>query len=319
MADWRYWWRCSSIVESRNPVRRFARRIGYVRTALELDGMLAPLVEAPAGSYIARVLASRPTLLGVVSSPYVTAQWPPNKRVAHLVRHLERAGAMPGLAVDADGSRVLLDLAEVAPGLRVVLDHAPWFTREGPLVVNLFVGEERVYSLAYSLGEDGDGRRAVWIGAVQGRALDTAKDTYRDLTKALHGMRPRDFLVELFRMLCRAGGIEVIYAVADGSRVHRAAYFGKASVEKLQVNYDEIWADRGGTPFDAELFRLPLDAARKPLEEVPSKKRAMYRRRFELLDAARHGIEAAYVAAAGGSMSSVRSTSSASTEKPSPT
>ncbi|MBI1947765.1 MAG: DUF535 family protein [Deltaproteobacteria bacterium] len=280
-------------------MRRFARRVGYVRTALELDELLAPLVQAPPGSYTSRVLSARPTLFGVVSWPYVTAQWPAKKRVAHLVQHLATAAATPGLAVDADGSRTLLDLAAIAPGLTVVLDHAPWFTREGPLVVNLFVGEERVYSLAFSLGADQDGRRAVWIGAVQGRALDTAKDTYRDLTKALHGMRPRDFLVELFRMLCRAAGIEVIYAVADSARVHRAAYFGKSAVDKLQVNYDEIWAERGGTPFDAELYRLPLDGAHKPVEEVPSKKRAMYRRRYELLDSARQGIEAAYAAAAG--------------------
>ncbi len=68
------------------------------------------------------------------------------------------------------------------------------------------------------------------------------------------------------------------------------------------------------------LFRLPLDGAHKPLEEVPSKKRAMYRRRYELLESARQGIEGAYAAAAAeGNKSSVRSTSSASTEKSSPT
>lgn len=310
MARWRDWWRRSVIVEAQNPVRRFLRRAAFVRTAIALDGMLAPLVDAPAGSYAARVLAGRPALLGVLSSPYVTAWWPAERRAAHLVRHLASASTMPGIAVDTEESRVLLDLADVYPGLRVVLDHAPWFTREGPLVVNLFVAEERVYSLAYSLGPDRDGRSAAWIGAVQGRALDTALDTYRDLTKALHGMRPRDFLVELFRMLCRAAGIEVIYAVADAARVHRSPYFGVARTEKLQVNYDEIWEERGGTAFDAELFRLPLDATVKSLDDVPSKKRAMYRRRYELLDSARRGVEAAYASRAGAAPPTTITTSS---------
>lgn len=299
MADWRYWWKRSAMVDARNPLRRLARRASFVRSALALDGLLAPLIDAPAGSYAARVLAARPTLLGVLSWPYVSAWWPVRRRTEHLARHLASAAELPGLAVDVDEARVLLDLHEVAPGLRVVLDHAQWFLREGPLVVNLFVADERVYSLAFSLGRDADGRRAAWIGAVQGRSLETALDTYRDLTKALHGMRPRDYLVELFRMLCRAAGIEAIYAVADSARVHRSPYFGRAADGKLQVNYDEVWTERGGTPFDADLFRLPLTGALKPLEEVPSKKRAMYRRRYELLEASQRGIDAAYAAAAG--------------------
>ena len=299
MPDWRYWWRCSAVVEARNPVRRLARRFAYVGVAKRYQELLQPLVDAPPGSYVARVLAARPALLGVVTWPYVTARWTAEQRITHLARHLAAATASPGLAVDADASRVLLDLAEVAPGLRVVLDHAPWFTREGPLVLNLFVGDERVYSLAFSLGQDRDGKRATWIGAVQGRALDTALDTYRDLTKALQGMRPRDFLVEVFRMLCRAASIEVIYAVADVARVHRAAYFGREAIDKLQGNYDIIWAERGGVVHDAEFFLLPLDPAHKPLDEVASKKRAMYRRRYELLESVKRGIDTAYSAGAG--------------------
>ena len=83
----------------------------------------------------------------------------------------------------------------------MVIDQAKWFMREGQLVINLFVGEVRMFSLAFSLGRDG-GERTAFVGAVQGRDIEGVADEYRDLTKAAHGMRPRDLLFEIFRMLC---------------------------------------------------------------------------------------------------------------------
>jgi len=49
--------------------------------------------------------------------------------------------------------------------------------------------------------------------------------------------------------------------------------------------YDDVWADRGGTRVAPTHFELPLAGSRRPLEEVAAKKRSMYRRRYEMLDA----------------------------------
>ena len=103
------------------------------------------------------------------------------------------------------------------------------------------------------------------------------------MTKAAHGMRPRDLLVELFRAFCRAVGAARMLAVADASRQHRSRYFGKAKAETLSLNYDEIWLERGGVAKGPDFFELPVALRLRDLEEVPSKKRGMYRRRHELL------------------------------------
>jgi uncharacterized protein VirK/YbjX len=98
-------------------------------------------------------------------------------------------------------------------------------------------------------------------------------------------MRPRDFLFELFRAFCRAFGVSKIYAVSDASRHHRSSYFGsKAKNGELTLNYDEIWLERGGALHNSDFYVFNVDQQLKNLEEVPSKKRSMYRKRFEFLE-----------------------------------
>jgi len=154
--------------------------------------------------------------------------------------------------------------------------------REGQAVLDLFIAETRIFSLAFSL-RDEQGLTAV-IGAIQGRDIEGALDTYRELTGALHGMRPRDFLVEMFRALCATLGVQRIVAVSDASRHHRSPYFGKVTDKRFPLDYDEVWTERGGTALDDDFFALPVKPTRRSIEEIPSKKRSMYRKRYEMLD-----------------------------------
>jgi uncharacterized protein VirK/YbjX len=182
-----------------------------------------------------------------------------------------------------------LDLSDVRAGLRLVVDQPKWFMREGGLSLNLFVGCTRFYTLAFSFASHGNKIEA-FIGAIQGRDLDGAPEEYRVLTKAAHGMRPRDFLIELFRILCRSAGVSTIFAVADQYRHHRHSYFASNKQKQLN-NYDEIWRDRGGIQIDDLQFELPLTLPRRDSELIPTKKRAMYRRRYAMLDVAGDRLE----------------------------
>ncbi len=285
---WR--WSQSRVVARGLSPRALKHRLGFVREAARVRSALAPLRAPAPGSALQRALAERPELLGAVVWPYVCAGWDAEARLRHLAAHFQAVGRAAVLQVPAGGAVELLDLSDVSPGLRVVLDQPKWFMREGPLVLNLFEGELRLYSLAFSLAGTPP---VAYVGALQGVATEGVLERYRELTKALHGLRPRDVLIELFRMLSRALGVTRILAVADAARVHRSAYFGGAKAAQLQVDYDAIWADRGGVPHDPQFFTLPLHAPAKSLDEVPSKKRAMYRRRHELLAALEQRLAAA--------------------------
>src|SRR5205085_10943663 len=143
----------------------------------------------------------------------------------------------------------LLDLSEIRPGFQVVLDQPRWFMREGQFAINLFLNETRLYSLVFSLFRDGDVLTA-FIGAIQGRDIEGILEEYRDLTKAAHGMRPRDLLIEIFRFFGQAIGLTRILAVSDGSCQHRSNYYGGSASRKISTDYNEIWEDRGGTCID---------------------------------------------------------------------
>ena len=148
-------------------------------------------------------------------------------------------------------------MAEAVPRLRLVLDKASWFLREGEIVLNLFVNDQRFYSIAFTLGVDG-GEPLIFVGALQGSNVDTAQEVYKDITRALDGMRPRDFLMVALKLLCGELGINRIWAVSSDNRQHNSPYFGKSHKEKVLVAYNEVWLEHGGRALGDSFFEMPI-------------------------------------------------------------
>ncbi|MBA3597205.1 MAG: DUF535 family protein [Methylibium sp.] len=281
--DWSALWMLSAAVCGRSGLGALKRRIVFMVESSKVTGPLQALLHPTPGSPLQRAMEQRPDMAGVVVWPYVCANWSTAERLRRVAGHFTVIETrLPVLDFSAQASLVLADLSPVFESLGVVLDRPKWFMREGQMALNLFLGDVRIYSLAFSLDIE-EGRTIAHVGAIQGVATEGIQADYKELTKALHGMRPRDFLVELFRIFCRCAGVVTILAVADASRQHRSAYFGAAKAEKLTPNYDEIWVERGGVQSTPDFFLLGLQTPAKDLEEIPSKKRAMYRRRYEFL------------------------------------
>ncbi|MEE1901968.1 MULTISPECIES: VirK/YbjX family protein [unclassified Pseudomonas] len=228
--------------------------------------------------------------IGVVQWPYLSKCWEAPQRLEVLASHFEvLAGQFPALLLlGRDESLTLSELSSHSPGCRLVLDRPIWFKREGELVLNLFQGDLRVASLAFSLCRS-QGELCLFIGAVQGihKGVDseTSLAIYRDLTKDFEGLRPRSLLLEALKCLARTLGVAHLYAVSDACRHHRHAYFGNDKGQDLAANYDVIWLEHGATASKyADFFALPLAAVQRAEQDIPAKKRAMYRRRQALLD-----------------------------------
>lgn len=230
-----------------------------------------------------------PRLVGLVEWPYINREWDVRRRFDIVATHYEllaRTGCTLRLVKDEQPMR-LADLGFVAPGANVVVDRAPWFIREGELVLNLFEGDLRVASLAFALGGV-DENRNMYVGAIQGihSGVSTERSlaTFKRLTKAFEGMRPRTLLIEILRVIAARLGATAIHTVADAHRHHRHHFFGHDRTDKFKTDYDQIWIEHGGVLEESSGFYiLPVEAVRKSLAEVPSNKRAMYRRRYEIL------------------------------------
>ncbi|AEJ13340.1 MULTISPECIES: VirK/YbjX family protein [Pseudomonas] len=228
--------------------------------------------------------------IGVVQWPYLSKCWEAPQRLEVVASHFEvLAGQFPALLLlGRDESLTLCELSSHSPGCRLVLDRPIWFKREGELVLNLFQSDLRVASLAFSLCRS-QGELCLFIGAVQGihKGIDseTSLAIYRDLTKDFEGLRPRSLLIEALKCLARTLGVAHLYAVSDACRHHRHAYFGNDKGHDLAANYDVIWLEHGATASShADFFALPLAAVQRAEQDIPAKKRAMYRRRQVLLD-----------------------------------
>ncbi|WP_449433649.1 DUF535 family protein [Pseudomonas putida] len=235
--------------------------------------------------------------IGIVHWPYISRSWSPPVRFAVLASHYELVSQVcrPLLLLQRSEKLLLADLAQYSRGCSLVLDRAFWFMREGELVLNLFQDELRVASLAFTLSRSDDGP-CLFIGAVQGihKGVDseTSLNIYRDLTKDFEGLRPRSLLIEVLRHIARGLGVTRIYAIGDGYRHHRDAYFGVEKSQELLANYDVIWQEHGATLSEREdFFSIPTGASRTPLQDIAAKKRAMYRRRYQLLDAIQASVE----------------------------
>ena len=251
-------------------------------TGLQLGDLRARLIQPGAGAY-KRYLAERPEIVGILIWPYQSAFWGPKTRVERLLNHFDRIDETGGaLAFGTGRQAVLADLSDHLPGLTLSLDQPIWFMREGSLTLNLFLGDFRAYTLAFSLYQNAEGGREIVVGSVQGRNTDEALEMYRAITKALFGLRPRDFLHRMLSVIAKWFGAGRIMAVSQAARHHQHRYF--ADQKTFPNDYDEIWAELGGIRLDDEFFELPLSPERRSLDLIKAKKRSMYRKRYQFLD-----------------------------------
>jgi uncharacterized protein VirK/YbjX len=224
-----------------------------------------------------------PLMSGMIYWPYINHRWPMKRRLAAIDQHFRMLGGSARIIAHATFEEVEVALIEEYVGLRLVLDKAEWFLREGEIVLNLFVRDQRYYSIAFTIGLDA-GQPLVLVGAIQGSNSEAAQGVYRDITHALHGMRPRDLLMVALKLLCGELGIRRIWAVSSDYRQHNSPYFGKSHKEKVLVAYDEVWTEHGGTLLENGFFEIPATVRYKDMSEIPTRKRATYRRRYQMLD-----------------------------------
>lgn len=176
----------------------------------------------------------------------------------------------------------------------------PWYAqlvfepgqrKEGFLSLQLNLGIDHIYQVMFWLGNNKQQEESLWIGALQGPNMDGAKDIVKKLTKACHGYRTKNLAIYMMQALVRIWQIKHIYAVSN------YGYYANNHMRldrKLKTNFCDFWEEVGGVVTeDNRFYELPLTEKRKTMEEVPTRKRAVYRRRFAFLDEVDTALEKA--------------------------
>jgi uncharacterized protein VirK/YbjX len=191
---------------------------------------------------------------------------------------------------DEDNVRSLLThgitLLELTDRTRVVLSLNDVSFHEGLWQVGLIGADGlRLYSIGFGFTDD----RTLLMGNVQGPSLkDEGLDRIRDATHAAHGMRPPHLLVHTLRVLAAHWDASRLLGVDPENHVK-----GRWNLRdsRLRFDYRGFWAEHEGVREVGGNWSLPLDTALRPLEEVPTKRRAMYRRRYAMLEALQQAVD----------------------------
>lgn len=184
---------------------------------------------------------------------------------------------------DANVARLLtqgLTLVELSDQTRVVLSLNDVSFHEGLWQIGLIGADGvRLYSIGFGFTDE----HTLLMGNVQGPSLkDEGLERIRDVTHAAHGMRPPHLLVHALRVLAAHWGATSLQGVDPDNHVK-----GRWNLRnsRLRFDYRGFWEEHAATREAAGNWSLPLDTSLRPLEEVATKRRAMYRRRYAMLEA----------------------------------
>ena len=161
------------------------------------------------------------------------------------------------------------------------LKFEPGQRKEGLLSVMMDVDGEHLYQIMFWI-EQRDGMPTLVIGAMQGPNTENAQDFVREMTKRAHRFRTKNLILYMVQAVARSLGVQRILAVSN------AGYYANNHLRrnrKLKTDFGAFWEEAGGTQTaDERFYEIPLTLPRKTMEEVPTRKRAVYRRRFAFLD-----------------------------------
>lgn len=158
--------------------------------------------------------------------------------------------------------------------IEVNLIYVHRMRNEGQLSLQLTTNGEDAYYIHFHLYED-----AIWVAGIQG--IRGNLDLNRLLTKVTNGLRPQNLIYFALTALAARFNCKAIYGINSEYHYYQAEdNFEK----KVDFNYNTFWQELGGEAKDDAWFALPVDYQRKNTDEIVSKKRAQYRKRYQLMD-----------------------------------
>lgn len=166
--------------------------------------------------------------------------------------------------------------------IRLNLSFVDGEIKEGCMTIRLLENQTVVYHMNFWIGEinEENNQISAYIGCQQGSK--DGLDINRDLTKQFFGCRPKNFVFIALQELLSYLGVTQLFAVSSEGHYSNKFIGDK---RKPKISYNDFWIECGGIiSSDKRFFSMPLKEKRKTMEEIPSKKRSAYRKRYELLD-----------------------------------
>lgn len=229
-------------------------------------------------------LTVNPSLLWKLQRPYAMMSLRAPEKLQRLVDHYDWLSTLwqpeARTSLRREAPMVIASLSGASgTAYRVDIGFDERFAKEGELTLSMHHDHCRLATLVFSVSRLGPLRWAAHIGCLQGPEADGAgRDRVRDATKDLHGLRPKQAIVQAIYAIAHLHRVQEITGVSNAGHVYQAR---RRRNDRICADYDGFWAELGGVRRGA-LFVMPDRLHQKSIDEAPSRKRAQYRRRYEL-------------------------------------
>ncbi|WP_413734507.1 VirK/YbjX family protein [Sodalis sp. RH21] len=234
------------------------------------------------------ILQSQPGLPCKLHRPYLASNMNHKQQLAALVYHydyIQQHLPRPLLNGHLTRSGIVLATLEGKNGQQFYLRLGSLdnLNREGEATV-LITDERGVMLAEMTFVITPEQGTTLFIGGLQGAQRQVPHEAIHLATKSCHGLFPKRLVLEAVTLLATNLGARQILAVGNRTHMYQEWRYFYKKKGFLHADYDNFWLSMQAQPHGEGYFRLPLAITRKGLETLPSKKRAEYRRRYELLD-----------------------------------
>lgn len=185
--------------------------------------------------------------------------------------------------LSATGNTITRFTGKDGEAFQVVLGSIGKSEREGEANMFLYMEDTLLAALTFSIVKRPQGRTLI-IGGFQGAHRSTPHEVIKQATKSCYGLFPKRLLLESLQRVAAETGVQRILAVSDTGHVFRSLRYRHRKKNVFVASYNEFWDSISATPASSALYHVPLELPRKPMEEIASKKRSEYRKRYTLLD-----------------------------------
>src|ERR1035441_7997818 len=135
------------------------------------------------------------------------------------------------------------------------------------------------------VGEADAGERVLWIGGLQGAKPPLGRDDIVQATRELNGLRPKHAVLHAACVFSEWLGIHKMIAPGRSDQISQRAWRKFLPKRKIHADYDSFWEEFGAVITATDDYELRLPLPRRTLEEVASKRRKEWSRRYDRLDA----------------------------------
>ncbi len=261
--------------------REWTRRVKYaLRRWLTAPGRRLVLAHVARSAAASALLANFPRAFYPVMHKHLDRRFDARERARTLVASIagmeSAAGVLLARHLCAGGQ---LTLARLPDATRITLNLNRLTFHEGLWAVDLTRDDGlRLFTISFGWRDEA----TLMIACVQGppRQID-GLECVRGLTDAAHGLRPGHLLIFALRACAAAWGLTTLVGIDEAFQV-KGRWNHKA--EERRFDYAAFWTEAAGAVGEGGNWVLPVSVPRRPLDDVPTRRRAMYRRRHALLD-----------------------------------